>query len=197
MDPEHQHRLHRGGRADSPWLFTRMRARGWNIDIPRQFPRRCILMAAGVPAFLPAGIGVAGGRGMSRVLVAVLQLRAAERRRTAHLSRRLRDDRQARAEAVSGNHDGQVDARHRPGVAFCGRLFGHGARTERGHRAHDQSDLFNAFRGTRVGSLVVGVAIVVLIPFLRRLITDKAEIAPAERCADRSGTGDSCGVKER
>jgi POT family proton-dependent oligopeptide transporter len=37
-----------------------------------------------------------------------------------------------------------------------------------------------------VGSLVVGVALVVLIPFLRKLITDKAETplaeAPATAC---------------
>src|SRR5436190_22891488 len=30
------------------------------------------------------------------------------------------------------------------------------------------------------GSLVVGVALIVLIPFLRKLITDKAEIPPEE-----------------
>ena len=30
------------------------------------------------------------------------------------------------------------------------------------------------------GSLAVGIALVVLIPFLRKLITDKAEILPAE-----------------
>ena len=31
-----------------------------------------------------------------------------------------------------------------------------------------------------VGSLVVGIALVVLIPFLRKLITDKADTAPIE-----------------
>jgi POT family proton-dependent oligopeptide transporter len=30
-----------------------------------------------------------------------------------------------------------------------------------------------------LGSLAVGIALVVLIPFLRKLITDKAETAPA------------------
>ena len=33
------------------------------------------------------------------------------------------------------------------------------------------------------GSLVVGIALVVLIPFLRKLITDKAETPPAETLA--------------
>jgi hypothetical protein len=37
------------------------------------------------------------------------------------------------------------------------------------------------FGALGAGSLVVGVAILVLIPFLRKLITDKAEIAPAEQ----------------
>ena len=34
-----------------------------------------------------------------------------------------------------------------------------------------------------VGSLAVGIALVVLIPFLRKLITDKAEVTPAEMAA--------------
>ncbi len=36
------------------------------------------------------------------------------------------------------------------------------------------------FAALGAGSLVVGVALVVLIPFLRKLITDKAEISPEE-----------------
>jgi POT family proton-dependent oligopeptide transporter len=36
------------------------------------------------------------------------------------------------------------------------------------------------FGALGAGSLVVGVALVLLIPFLRKLITDKAEIPPAE-----------------
>ena len=34
-----------------------------------------------------------------------------------------------------------------------------------------------------VGSLAVGIALVVLIPFLRKLITDKAETPPPEMLA--------------
>ena len=36
------------------------------------------------------------------------------------------------------------------------------------------------FGALGVGALVVGIALVVLIPFLRKLITDKAEIPPEE-----------------
>src|SRR5437763_16997511 len=39
------------------------------------------------------------------------------------------------------------------------------------------------FGALGAGSLVVGVALVVLIPFLRKLITDKAAIPPAELAA--------------
>lgn len=36
------------------------------------------------------------------------------------------------------------------------------------------------FGALGAGALMVGVALVVFIPFLRKLITDKAEIAPEE-----------------
>ncbi len=36
------------------------------------------------------------------------------------------------------------------------------------------------FGALGAGALVVGIALVVLIPFLRKLITDKAEIKPEE-----------------
>jgi POT family proton-dependent oligopeptide transporter len=36
------------------------------------------------------------------------------------------------------------------------------------------------FAALGVGSLVVGVALLLLIPFLRKLITDKAEIPPEQ-----------------
>jgi hypothetical protein len=37
-----------------------------------------------------------------------------------------------------------------------------------------------ALRGARAGSLAVGIVLVVLIPFLRKLITNKAETPVAE-----------------
>jgi hypothetical protein len=39
------------------------------------------------------------------------------------------------------------------------------------------------FAALGAGSFVVGVALVLLIPFLRRLITDKVEIPPEEMAA--------------
>ena len=48
------------------------------------------------------------------------------------------------------------------------------------------------FAALGAGSLVVGIALVVLIPFLRRLITDKAEVPPVVRdWRDVTSAGDS------
>ena len=41
----------------------------------------------------------------------------------------------------------------------------------------------NLFAELGAGSLAVGIALVVLIPFLRKLITDKAETPPPEMLA--------------
>ena len=77
-------------------LFVRLRARGWNIDIPKQFAAALLLMGVGF-LVLPAGIALADGTRHGRVLVALRELRAPEHRRASHLAHRLRDDRQARA----------------------------------------------------------------------------------------------------
>jgi POT family proton-dependent oligopeptide transporter len=39
-------------------------------------------------------------------------------------------------------------------------------------------DYLKLFGALGLGSLVVGIALLVLIPFLRKLITDKAEVTP-------------------
>src|SRR4030095_4998653 len=46
------------------WFFTRMRARGWNIDIPKQFATSLLLMAVAF-LILPLGIKLAGADGKS------------------------------------------------------------------------------------------------------------------------------------
>ena len=45
-------------------LFVRLRARGWNIDIPRQFAAALLLMGLRLPRCCPVGIALAGGTGM-------------------------------------------------------------------------------------------------------------------------------------
>src|SRR4029450_5201992 len=94
----------------------------------------------------------------------------------SHHADRIRDDRQARAEAISRRDDGPLDARHRPRVALCGRLFGNDSRTDRHHGGYATNIGYaKLFTELGLGSLAVGIALVVLIPFLRKLITDKAE----------------------
>ena len=129
-------------------LFTRMRARGWSIDIPKQFAASLLLMALAF-LILPLGIKLAGADGksafvwlfMSYVLQSIGELLIS--------ADRLRDDRQARAEAIPGRHDGQLDARDRPRVAVCGRLLGHDPRADRHHRGRHQPRVCEALRGAR------------------------------------------------
>ena len=98
--------------------FTQMRANGWRIDIPQQFATSLILMAFGF-LILPVGIKLAGVDGRSAfgwlfssyVLQSIGEL-------LSHAGR-LRHDRQAGAETVSGNHDGKLDARDWSRVTLC------------------------------------------------------------------------------
>ena len=64
MDSEYQHGLHRARRAGVAALFTRMRARGWRIDIPKQFAASLLLMALAFFS-LTLGIKLAGPDGKS------------------------------------------------------------------------------------------------------------------------------------
>ena len=60
-------------------LFTRMRARGWRIDIPKQFAASLLLMALAF-LILPLGIKLAGADGKSAFVWLFAELRAAEHR---------------------------------------------------------------------------------------------------------------------
>jgi hypothetical protein len=59
--------------------------------------------------------------------------------------------------------------------------FGHDTRADRQHGSRNQCRLRQLFFELGVGSVAVGIALIVLIPFLRELIADKAgETRPAE-----------------
>jgi amino acid/peptide:H+ symporter len=104
------------------------------------------------PRLPPAAGGDTRGGFARAVLLrlAVLELRAAIRRRAADLAGRLRDDRPARAAPVPGDHDGQLDARHRPRVAVRERLLGADPR-RLGSAGRLQRSLFHALRPARLG----------------------------------------------
>ncbi len=118
--------------------FTGMRARGWRIDIPKQFATSLILMALGF-LILPVGIKLAGVDGrsafvwlfMSYVLQSVGELLISPIG-YAMIGKLA-------PKQYQGDDDGQLDARDRPGLALRGRFLGHDSRAARHHRPRDQS----------------------------------------------------------
>src|SRR5437899_5525619 len=156
-----------------------MRARGWRIDIPRQFATSLLLMALGF-LILPLGIKLAGIDGksafgwlfMSYVLQSVGELLLMP---------------------VGYAMLGKLAPRQYQGVMMGSWMLVTGLASL---FAGDFSGLIPEPSGTTavatnpgyaklfaelgVGSLAVGIALVVLIPFLRKLITDKAETPPLD-----------------
>ena len=63
----------------------------------------------------------------------------------------------------------------RPRVALCRRFFRHDPRASGTTAVATNPGYAKLFAELGAGSLAVGIALVVLIPFLRKLITDKAE----------------------
>src|ERR1700737_2640468 len=161
-------------------FFTRLRARGWRIDIPRQFATSLLLMALGF-LILPLGIKLAGVDGksafawlfMSYVLQSVGELLISP---------------------IGYAMIGKLAPRQYQGVMmgswmlvtglaslFAGRFSGMLPEPSGTLLFATNLEYVKLFGALGVGSLAVGVALVLLIPFLRKLITDKAEIPPAER----------------
>ena len=98
-------------------------AAGARVEAGHPAAVRGVLAAHGAGVSHSAAGHPVGGRGrQERVCLALRELCAAKHRRAADLADRIRDDRQARAAAVPGRDDGQLDAGDRFGVAFCGRL---------------------------------------------------------------------------
>jgi hypothetical protein len=64
--------------------------------------------------------------------------------------------------------------------AVCPRLLGHDSRADWHYGDRHHAGYAKLFAELGAGSLAVGIALVVLIPFLRKLITDKAETPPIE-----------------
>jgi POT family proton-dependent oligopeptide transporter len=160
-------------------LFTRVRARGWRIDIPKQFATSLLLMALGF-LILPLGIKLAGIDGksafawlfMSYVLQSVGELLISP---------------------IGYAMIGKLAPRQYQGVMmgswmlmtglaslFAGDFSGMIPEPTGTTAVATNPEYAKLFGALGAGSLVVGVALVVLIPFLRKLITDKAEIAPEE-----------------
>ena len=153
-------------------LFTRLRARGWNIDVPRQFSASLILMGLGF-LMLPAGIALADGRGMSSFswLFASYVLQS--------LGELL-------ISPVGYAMIGKLAPKQYQGIMmgswmlvtglaslFAGDFSGMVPEPSEGSALSTNHVYSTLFTELGCGSLAVGVALVLLIPFLRRLISDE------------------------
>jgi POT family proton-dependent oligopeptide transporter len=160
-------------------LFVRMRAKGWRIDIPKQFATSLILMAVAF-LILPLGIKLAGGDGRSAFV-------------WLFLSYVLQSIGELLIMPIGYAMIGKLAPKQYQGVMmgswmlvtglaslFAGDFSGMIPDPKGTTAVATNPEYVKLFGALGAGSLVVGVALVALIPFLRRLITDKAEIPPEE-----------------
>jgi POT family proton-dependent oligopeptide transporter len=163
-------------------LFARLRARGWKIDVPRQFAVSLILMGLGFLA-LPAGIAFADGNGMSAFS-------------WLFVSYVFQSIGELLISPVGYAMIGKLAPRQHQGVmmgawmlvtglasVFAGDFSGLVPEPSEGSAVTTNPIYSKLFIELGCGSLVIGVVLVLLIPFLRRLITDGDEAAPQEPVA--------------
>ena len=160
-------------------LFTRMRGRGWRIDIPQQFAASLLLMAVAF-FLLTLGIKLAGTDGKSAFI-------------WLFLNYVLQSIGELLIMPIGYAMIGKLAPKQFQGVMMGSWMLVTGLASL---FAGDFSGMIPEPTGTTIvatnagyaklftelglGSLAVGIALVVLIPFLRKLITDKAEAPPAE-----------------
>src|SRR5438552_15968108 len=160
-------------------FFPRLRARGWRIDIPKQFATSLLLMALGF-LILPLGIKLAGIDGKSAFAWLF----------TSYV---LQSFGELLISPIGYAMIGKLAPRQYQGIMmgswmlvtglaslFAGDFSGMIPEPKGTTAIATNAEYVKLFGALGAGSLVVGVALVVLIPFLRRLITDKAEIPPEE-----------------
>ena len=159
--------------------FTKMRANGWRIDIPQQFATSLILMAFGF-LILPLGIKLAGVDGRSAfgwlfssyVLQSIGELLLMP---------------------VGYAMIGKLAPKQYQGIMmgswmlvtglaslFAGDFSGMIPEPHGTTAAATNPEYVKLFGALGAGALLVGIGLVVLIPFLRGLITDKAELSEEE-----------------
>jgi proton-dependent oligopeptide transporter, POT family len=159
-------------------FFPRLRARGWKIDIPKQFATSLLLMAVGF-LILPLGIKLAGIDGKSAFV-------------WLFLSYVLQSVGELLISPIGYAMIGKLAPKHYQGIMmgswmlvtglaslFAGDFSGMIPEPSGTTALATNPEYVKLFGALGAGSLVVAIALVVLIPFLRGLITDKAEV-PAE-----------------
>ena len=160
-------------------LFTRLRARGWKIDVPKQFATSLLLMAVAF-LILPLGIKLAGADGKS----AFVWLFA---------SYVLQSIGELLLMPVGYAMIGKLAPKQYQGIMmgswmlvtglaslFAGDFSGMIPEPTGTTAVATNAGYAKLFAELGLGSLAVGILLVVLIPFLRKLITDKAEVSPVE-----------------
>ncbi|PRC94770.1 peptide MFS transporter [Solimicrobium silvestre] len=153
-------------------LFVRLRAKGWNIDVPKQFSTSLILMGLGFLA-LPLGILFADDKGM----VPFFWL---------FLSYVLQSIGELLISPVGYAMIGRMAPRQYQGIMmgswmlitgvaslFAGDFSGMIPEPSAGTPLTTNADYSHLFSQLGWGTVAVGVVLVVLIPFLRKLIKDK------------------------
>jgi POT family proton-dependent oligopeptide transporter len=159
-------------------FFIRMRARGWNIDIPKQFAASLLLMAVAF-LILPVGIKLAGADGKSAFA-------------WLFWSYVLQSIGELLISPIGYAMIGKLAPRQYQGIMmgswmlvtgvaslFAGDFSGMIPEPTGNTAVATNAGYAKLFFELGLGSLAVGVALVVLIPFLRKLITDKAEVPAA------------------
>ncbi|MBS2011690.1 MAG: MFS transporter [Deltaproteobacteria bacterium] len=159
-------------------LFTRLRKRGWAIDVPKQFAASLMLMGLGFLA-LPAGIAFADDKGMSAFS-------------WLFLSYVLQSIGELLISPVGYAMIGKLAPKQHQGVmmgawmlvtglasVFAGDFSSMVPEPSEGSAVTTNPVYSKLFLELGCGSLAVGVLLVVLIPFLRTLITDAAEREPS------------------
>jgi POT family proton-dependent oligopeptide transporter len=160
-------------------LFTRMRSRGWRVDIPQQFATSLLLMASAF-FILTLGIKLAGADGKSAFV-------------WLFLNYVLQSIGELLLMPVGYAMIGKLAPRQYQGIMmgswmlvtglaslFAGDFSGMIPNPTGSTAVATNPGYAKLFTELGLGSLAVGILLVVLIPFLRKLITDKAETPPAE-----------------
>jgi POT family proton-dependent oligopeptide transporter len=163
-------------------LFTRMRARGWRIDIPQQFAASLLLMAVAF-FLLTLGIKLAGANGKSAFI-------------WLFLNYVLQSIGELLIMPIGYAMIGKLAPRRYQGIMmgswmlvtglaslFAGDFSGMVPEPTGTTAVATNAAYLKLFTELGLGSLAVGVVLVVLIPFLRKLITDKAETPLVEGAA--------------
>jgi POT family proton-dependent oligopeptide transporter len=167
-------------------LFVRLRARGWTIDVPRQFAVSVLTISLGF-LVLPVGIHLAGADGKSAFV-------------WLFISYVLQSIGELLISPVGYAMIGKLAPHKYQGIMmgtwmlvsglaslisseFSGMIPEPSGTTA----AATNPEYAKLFTWLGFGSLVVGLVLVVLIPWLRTLITDKAPDAPAATPAPAAG----------